>query len=45
MSTSIPYSFEVAVRKLQGKKYYFCTVGCRGRFAEDPEKFIKEEKQ
>jgi Cu+-exporting ATPase len=29
----------------KGKKYYFCAVGCKERFAEDPEKFIKEEKQ
>jgi YHS domain-containing protein len=27
------------------KKYYFCAVGCKETFAEDPEKFIKEEKQ
>jgi YHS domain-containing protein len=29
----------------KGKKYYFCAVGCKERFAKDPEKFIKGEKQ
>jgi len=29
----------------KGKNYYFCAVGCKERFAKDPEQFIKEEKQ
>jgi Cu+-exporting ATPase len=29
----------------KGKKYYFCAAGCKERFAEDPEKYIKEKKQ
>jgi Cu+-exporting ATPase len=29
----------------KGKQYYFCAVGCKERFAKDPEKYVKEEKQ
>ena len=29
----------------KGKKYYFCAVGCKERFAQDPERFIKEKKK
>ena len=29
----------------EGNTYYFCAVGCRDRFAQDPEKFIKEERE
>jgi YHS domain-containing protein len=29
----------------KGKKYYFCAVGCKERFAKDPERFIKEKKK
>ena len=28
-----------------GKTYYFCAVGCKDRFAGNPEKFLKEEKK
>ena len=28
----------------KGKTYYFCTVGCKSKFAENPEKFLKEKK-
>src|SRR5689334_8880647 len=27
----------------QGHKYYFCAVGCRDRFATDPEKYLSSE--
>lgn len=26
----------------KGKTYYFCAVGCKEKFAQDPEKFIQE---
>ncbi|OGP53965.1 MAG: YHS domain-containing protein [Deltaproteobacteria bacterium RBG_13_52_11] len=29
----------------KGKKYYFCAVGCKEKFAKDPERFIKEKKR
>jgi YHS domain-containing protein len=29
----------------KGKKYYFCAVGCKEKFAKDPERFIKEKKK
>jgi YHS domain-containing protein len=32
-----------ATHEYKGKTYYFCAVGCKERFAQDPEKFIKEE--
>ena len=28
----------------QGKTYYFCAVGCKEKFAQAPEKFVKQEK-
>jgi len=28
----------------KGKKYYFCAVGCKERFAKDPEQFIQGKK-
>jgi Cu+-exporting ATPase len=34
-----------ATYEYKGKKYYFCAVGCKERFAKDPKKFLKEEKQ
>jgi Cu+-exporting ATPase len=33
-----------ATYEYRGKKYYFCAVGCKERFAKDPERFIKEKK-
>jgi YHS domain-containing protein len=29
----------------KGKKYYFCAIGCKERFAKDPEKFLKKGKK
>ncbi|MBN1254644.1 MAG: YHS domain-containing protein [Deltaproteobacteria bacterium] len=29
----------------KGKQYYFCAVGCKDKFVQDPGKFLKEEKQ
>jgi len=26
-----------------GRTYYFCAVGCKEKFAQDPGKFVKEE--
>jgi YHS domain-containing protein len=34
-----------ATYEYKGKKYYFCAVGCKERFANDPEQFIKKEQQ
>jgi YHS domain-containing protein len=33
-----------ATYEYKGKTYYFCAVGCKDKFSQDPEKFIKEEK-
>ena len=27
----------------QGTTYYFCAVGCKDKFAQDPEKYIEPE--
>jgi YHS domain-containing protein len=32
-----------ATHEYKGKTYYFCAVGCKERFAQDPEKFVEEE--
>jgi YHS domain-containing protein len=29
----------------KGKKYYFCAVGCKERFAKDPERFLQGKKK
>jgi YHS domain-containing protein len=29
----------------KGKKYYFCAVGCKERFAKDPEQFLHGKKK
>ncbi len=34
-----------ATYEYKGKTYYFCAVGCKERFAQDPEKYIEEENQ
>ncbi|MFH1756505.1 MAG: YHS domain-containing protein [Pseudomonadota bacterium] len=34
-----------AKHEYQGKKYYFCAVGCKEKFAQAPEKFVKQEKK
>ncbi|MFC1937319.1 heavy metal translocating P-type ATPase [Chloroflexota bacterium] len=33
-----------ATSEYQGKKYYFCAVACKKAFDQDPEKYLKEEK-
>jgi YHS domain-containing protein len=32
-----------ATFEYKGKKFYFCSVGCKEKFAQDPQKFVKEE--
>jgi Cu+-exporting ATPase len=32
----------VATSEYKGKKYYFCAMGCKKAFDEDPEKYLKE---
>ena len=34
-----------AISEYQGKKYYFCAVGCKKAFELDPEKYLAEEKK
>lgn len=34
-----------ATLEYQGKKYYFCAVGCKKAFDHDPEKYLTEEKK
>ncbi|MFX1555405.1 MAG: YHS domain-containing protein [Promethearchaeota archaeon] len=29
----------------KGKTYYFCAVGCKEKFSQDPEKFLAEERK
>ena len=31
-----------AASEYEGKKYYFCAVGCKKAFDQDPEKYLKE---
>ncbi len=33
-----------ATYEFKGTTYYFCAVGCKDRFVQTPEKFIKKEK-
>jgi YHS domain-containing protein len=33
-----------ATHEHKGKTYYFCAVGCKNKFAENAEKFLKETK-
>ena len=33
-----------ATYEYKGKTYYFCAVGCKEKFAKDPEKFLKKDK-
>ncbi len=35
----------VATSDYKGKKYYFCAVGCKRAFDQDPEKYLAEVKQ
>ena len=32
-----------AVTEYKGKKYYFCAVGCKKAFDQDPEKYLAKE--
>jgi len=34
-----------ATFEYKGKKYYFCAVGCKKAFVQDPEKYLAEEKK
>lgn len=29
----------------KGRTYYFCSLGCRDKFADDPEKYIQHEEK
>ena len=33
-----------ATYEYAGRTYYFCAVGCKEKFAQNPGKFVKEEK-
>ena len=35
----------VASSEYRGKKYYFCAVGCRRAFDQNPEKYLPEKKE
>ncbi|MFQ6078727.1 MAG: YHS domain-containing protein [Thermodesulfobacteriota bacterium] len=32
-----------AAYEYEGKTYYFCAVGCKDKFVQAPEKFVKKE--
>ena len=34
-----------ATSEHKGKKYYFCAVGCKKAFDQDPEKYLAGEKK
>jgi len=34
-----------ATSEYQGKTYYFCAVGCKKAFDENPEKYLAQEKK
>ena len=34
-----------ATSEYKGKKYYFCSVGCKRAFDQDPEKYLAGEKK
>ena len=34
-----------ATYEYKGKTYYFCAVGCKEKFVQDPEKFVKQEEK
>jgi len=38
-------STAAATSEYKGKKYYFCAVGCKKAFDQDPEKYLAEEKK
>ncbi len=35
----------VATSEYKGKKYYFCAVGCKRNFDQNPDKYLAEEKK
>ena len=34
-----------AIYEYKGKTYYFCAVGCKDKFAQNPEKFLEKAKE
>jgi len=32
-----------ATYEYKGKTYYFCAVGCKEKFAQDPERYVEKE--
>jgi len=34
-----------ATYEYKGKTYYFCVVGCKNKFAQNPEEFLKKTKE
>ena len=38
-------SQEAATSEYKGQKYYFCAVGCKKAFDENPEKYLAEDKE
>jgi YHS domain-containing protein len=34
-----------ATAEYKGEKYYFCAVGCKKAFEQDPEKYLTEQKK
>ena len=34
-----------ATYEYKNKTYYFCAVGCKEKFAQNPEKFLRREKE
>ena len=37
-------STAAATSEYKGQKYYFCAVGCKKAFDQDPEKYLVEKK-
>ena len=35
----------VATAEYKGKKYYFCAVGCKKAFEQNPEEYLSEQKK
>lgn len=35
----------VATSEYKGKAYYFCAVGCKRNFDQNPEKYLADEKK
>jgi YHS domain-containing protein len=33
-----------ATHEHKGRTYYFCAIGCKEKFAKEPEKYLKEKK-